>query len=113
MVGAVSCDPYQPRWRPAVSATLTLVALFAAPPVPATKPALLGVQIARGKEAVLVLAVLQDSPAEKGGLQAGDFLLRINDVRSTDLQGTVEVIRSLTPGKKVKFLIRRDGKEKV
>ncbi len=102
-----------------MTATLALLALFAAPPRPGPalekKPAYLGIQIGRGKEAgvVVVLGVLKDGPAEKGGLRAGDFLLKIDGAIPPDLQTAVQLIRALEPGKKAKFLIRRDGKESV
>ena len=97
--------------------TLTLLAFLAAPPVPGplveASPSYIGVQIARGKDegTIYIQLVVKDAPAEKAGLKSGDVLVRINDVKPADLRATVAVIRSLTPGKKVKFLIRRDGKE--
>ncbi len=82
---------------------------------PEPKPAMIGVQIAIGKDesTVVVRVVLDNSPAEKGGLKSGDVILRINDVKPTSLETAVKVIRSLKPGKKVKFLVERDGKEKT
>jgi S1-C subfamily serine protease len=79
------------------------------------KPSFVGVQIAKGKDesTIVVQIVLNNSPAEKAGLKSGDVLKRINGVKPTDLKTTVAAIRSLMPGKKVKFLIERDGKEKT
>jgi S1-C subfamily serine protease len=78
------------------------------------KPAFIGVMIAEGKEkgSVVILAAFDKSPAQKAGLKTGDVVLKINDVKPANLATAVKVIRSLEPGKKVKFLIRRDGKEK-
>lgn len=78
------------------------------------KPAYFGVQIAKAKDDkfIVVQMVLNDSPAYKGGLRGGDLLLRINDVKPETLQATVNLIKSLEPGKKVTVLIQRDGKEK-
>jgi C-terminal processing protease CtpA/Prc len=79
------------------------------------KPSMIGVQIAVGKDegTIVVRIVMDNSPAEKAGLKSGDVLKRINGIKPSDLSTTVKVIRSLKPGKKVKFLIERDGKEKT
>jgi len=78
------------------------------------KKAYIGVQIAAGKVpgTVLVQGVIADAPAAKGGLTPGDVILKIDGVKPADLATTVKFIGSLKTGKKVKFLIERDGKEK-
>jgi serine protease Do len=78
------------------------------------KKSYIGVQIAVGKEpgTVLVQAVIDNAPAAKGGLKGGDIILRIDGAKPADLATTVKVITSLKAGKKAKFLIERDGKEK-
>src|SRR5262245_23762128 len=77
------------------------------------KKAYFGVQIKLNDDKeVLVQIAFTDSPAAKAGLKAGDVILKINDVKPADLQAAVKVIQSLTPGKKVKLLIRREMKEK-
>jgi carboxyl-terminal processing protease len=77
------------------------------------KPAYFGVMIGKGKEegSIVVLSTFDDSPARKAGLKTGDLLLKINDVKPANLETAVKVIKALEPGKKVKILIRRDGKE--
>lgn len=95
--------------------TLAIATLLAVPALVAAsdKKAFIGVQIATNEDKVLLLtAVFKDSPADKAGLKARDVLLKINDVKPVDLQTAVKVIQSLKPGKKVKFLIERDGKSK-
>jgi S1-C subfamily serine protease len=78
------------------------------------KPGYLGIQIARGEEGVIVIAqVIDKSPAAKAGLKSGDRLVRINGVKPVTLVAAVAAVRSLKPGKKVKLLIERDGKEKT
>ncbi len=79
------------------------------------KPAMIGVQIARGtdEDTIVVRFVFNNSPAEKAGLKSGDIVKRINGVKPTNLAAAVAAIRSLMPGKKVKFLIEREGKEKT
>lgn len=94
-----------------MTATVILLAFFAAPPVAEKKPAFFGVQIALDKDDIVVQAVFPDSPAEKAGLKSTDVLLQINGVKPIGLNATVQVIKSLQPNKKVQVLIRRDGKE--
>jgi S1-C subfamily serine protease len=79
------------------------------------KPARVGVQITRGKEAseIIIQVVLDNSPAEKAGLKTGDRIRSINGLKPVDLKATVAVIRALKPDKKAKFVIERDGKEKT
>lgn len=79
-----------------------------------TKPAYIGVQLrlATDEKSVLVMAVINDSPAEKAGLQGGDVLVEIGGLKPTDLKTAVEIIRALEPGKKVTFRVLRDRKEK-
>lgn len=81
---------------------------------PKRAPSFIGVQIAKTKDAACaILVVTPDGPAAKAGLKGGDLILRIDGTRPADLETTVKVIRSLKPGKKVKFVIRRDGEEKT
>src|SRR5262245_7293158 len=80
----------------------------------APKPSYIGVQIAKGKDGgVVVLLGIDDGPAKKAGLKGGDVIMRIDGTKPADLQTAVKVIKSLKPGKKVKFEIKRDGKDKT
>ena len=54
--------------------------------------------------------VIEDSPAEKSGLQKGDQLIKIDDKDITHWNELVEYIEN-SPGKAVNFLIRRDQQE--
>jgi S1-C subfamily serine protease len=94
---------------------LLVPALVSAEEKEKPKASFIGVMIARGKEEgiIVVRTVINNSPAEKAGLKSGDVLKRINDVKPTTIVATVKLIRSLKPGKKVKVLIERDGKEKT
>jgi S1-C subfamily serine protease len=96
---------------------LVIPLLLAAGPPGKKAPAqkgFFGVQIrANEKDEILVMKVIPDSPAETAGLQGGDVMLRIGGVKPTTLAAAVRYIGSLKPGKKLKVLIRRDGKEKV
>src|SRR5262245_46638259 len=89
-------------------------ALVAAEEKAAPKPSYIGVQIAKNKEGeCIILKVMDRSPAEKAGLKGGDVILRIDGTKPADLDATVKVIRALKAGKKAKFEIKRDGKDKT
>jgi S1-C subfamily serine protease len=78
------------------------------------KASYIGVQIAKGKDgAVVVLSVIADGPAKKAGLKGGDVILRIDGTKPADLAAAVKVIKSLKAGKKTKFDVKRDGKDKT
>jgi len=62
---------------------------------------------------VLVSDILNDSPAEKAGLEAGDIILKIND---RDVENTGQLrntIAMVAPGTKVQLLVYRNGREKT
>jgi S1-C subfamily serine protease len=89
------------------------VALLLSPGQAEQKTSYIGVQIAQDDEkAVFIQIAIAGGPADKAGLKTGDVLVKINDVKPADIQTAVKVIQALKPGKKVKFLIKRDGKEK-
>jgi S1-C subfamily serine protease len=72
-----------------------------------------GVQIRQETDGnITIMEVINDSPAEKGGLKAGDVILKINGVKPADLKTAVAVIAALKPKQKVKVQVRRQGKEK-
>jgi serine protease Do len=65
---------------------------------------------------VLVSGVLDDSPASKAGLQAGDLLLKLNgeaiNVRFDEqMPEFMRLVTSLPIGREVPVALRRDGKE--
>jgi serine protease Do len=65
---------------------------------------------------VLVGGVLENSPADKAGFKPGDLLLRLDktatDVRFDEqMPDFMKVITSLTNGKEVPAVIKREGKE--
>jgi membrane-associated protease RseP (regulator of RpoE activity) len=58
-----------------------------------------------------VTDVVKESPAEKGGLRAGDVILRLNGLGASEaLLNTIS--RSLTPGDTVTLRVRRGGGER-
>ncbi len=73
---------------------------------------------AEGEKGVLIGGVVEDSPADKAGLQAGDRMLRLNgtatDVRFDEqMPAFMQLVSSLPIGKETSATIRRDGKERT
>jgi S1-C subfamily serine protease len=93
--------------------TLLLLAVQAVPSADAPKKAFIGVQMAvTGKpDEVIIQIVFKDSPAMKAGLKGGDILLSVDGVKFEGIKAAVDIIRSLKPGKKAKFRVRRGEKE--
>jgi hypothetical protein len=58
-----------------------------------------------------VASVVPGSPAEKAGIQAGDVLIRIDEVEIADLRGFSGVLRTLEPGQTVVATVLRNGEE--
>jgi hypothetical protein len=60
---------------------------------------------------VRVDGVVEDSPAARAGLQAGDILLRMDDREIDDLRSYSEILKQLAPGQKITVTWLRDGRE--
>ncbi len=63
-------------------------------------------------EGVLVAEVADNSPAAKGGMKAGDVILKLNGQKVNDVGELRNKIALTPPGTKVTFEILRDGKRK-
>ncbi|HID95951.1 MAG TPA: Do family serine endopeptidase [Candidatus Latescibacteria bacterium] len=63
-------------------------------------------------EGVLVSEVYEDSPAEKGGLEVGDVIVKFEGKKVKDADSFVIMVASHSPGEKVKLTVLRDGREK-
>jgi hypothetical protein len=61
-----------------------------------------------GAAGLRVVAVAPDSPAEKGGLQVGDIVLRFGETPVADLQGLASGLRRNRPGDIVSVTVQRD-----
>ena len=59
---------------------------------------------------VAVGSVVEDAPAE-GKLEAGDVIVRVDDVRAVSPEAVGDAVRSKQPGDTVTFVVRRDGDE--
>ncbi len=61
---------------------------------------------------VLVSEVVEDSPAKKAGLKAGDIITKVDDNNIENAGDLTTTIRSYEPDTKVSVAIIRDGKKK-
>ena len=68
----------------------------------------LGIEVGMEDGFIKVIAPIDDTPAQKAGIQAGDLILRLNDkpVKGMSLTEAVKVMRG-KPGTKIKLTIRR------
>ena len=64
-------------------------------------------------EGALVVRVIEDSPAEKAGLEAGDIIVAFNDVPIVLSGDLPHLIGNQTSGSKIKLDFLRDGKRSV
>jgi uncharacterized protein (TIGR03067 family) len=71
-----------------------------------------GVMLAPGEDdEVVVNSPIEGSPAEKAGVKKDDVILKVGQVKATDLETTVKAVRDIKPGSKLDLTIQRDKKE--
>jgi carboxyl-terminal processing protease len=70
----------------------------------------LGIEIARKADSIIVVAPIDDTPASRAGIKAGDQILKIDDeaTRGMELARAIQKLRG-PAGKKVVLTIMRDG----
>jgi carboxyl-terminal processing protease len=70
----------------------------------------LGIEIARKNENLVVVAPIDDTPAQRAGVRSGDLVLKIDDesTRSMELARAIQKMRG-PAGKKVMLTIMREG----
>jgi serine protease Do len=66
----------------------------------------------KGSEGVLIGEVLDDGPAAKSGLRAGDIATAIDGKAVKDVTQMRNVIAAQSPGTKIELTVYRDGKER-
>ncbi len=73
----------------------------------------LGIEIGMEAGVVKVIAPISDTPAEKAGIKAGDYIVRINDiqVQGKSLMEAVKLMRGPV-GSSIDLIIRRKGIKK-
>jgi C-terminal processing protease CtpA/Prc len=62
---------------------------------------------------VLIEKVIEDSPAEKAGLKAGDIILKIEDKDIEDYGDLVRVLNYYDPGDELSIVYSRKGSKKT
>jgi len=67
----------------------------------------------KGDGGALVSEVVDDSPADKAKLKAGDIILQVNDTRISDPEELKDVIGKMDPGTKVEITYLRSGRERT
>lgn len=72
----------------------------------------LGMEVTMENGVVLVIAPIDDTPAQRAGIQSGDYITHLDDktVRGMTLQEALEKMRG-TPGTDIKLRIARQGEE--
>ncbi len=70
----------------------------------------LGLQDSKG---ALIASVLNAGPAEKAGLRAGDVIIEVDQTSIADASELLRTIANITPGKKARLTVMRDGKQKT
>jgi len=61
----------------------------------------------------LIVKVTPDSPAQKAGLQPGDFITAVNDKKIGNSVGMLNTIADLQPGQTVVITFYRDGRQQT
>ncbi len=64
-------------------------------------------------EGVLVSGVVEDSPAEEGGLEDGDVIISFNGKRVLSVDDLTSLVRKTSPKTKIELKVIRDGKRKI
>jgi S1-C subfamily serine protease len=82
------------------------------PPKEAAKP-YLGVEVRNDAQAggPVITAVTEGSPAAKGGLKAGDVVLKVGGKATKNAKEAVAEVKKAKVGDEVTFHVKRAGKE--
>jgi S1-C subfamily serine protease len=94
-------------------AALCALAAFLAPAAARAEEqsGFVGLQIAGEEGKVVVHDVVADGPAAKAGIKAGDVIVKVGDKEVKDPMEAVAAVRAVKPGAKLKFHVKRDGKD--
>ncbi|CAA6820767.1 MAG: Carboxyl-terminal protease (EC [uncultured Thiotrichaceae bacterium] len=73
----------------------------------------LGIEVGMEDGFVKVISPIDDTPAQRAGIEAGDLIIRLDDkpVKGMTLNDAVKVMRG-KPGEAIKLLVVREGKDK-
>jgi len=74
----------------------------------------LGIEVSMEAGVVKVISPIDDTPASKAGLKAGDYIVKINDtqVQGKSLSEAVDLMRGLV-GSSIELTVRRRGEKKA
>lgn len=64
-----------------------------------------------GTNGALVQKVVEDSPAERAGLRAGDIIVAVNDEQVSTERSLPDIIGQYRPGDSVRLTVQRGGEE--
>lgn len=81
----------------------------------ATRTPFLGIQpdlAATGADGIVVRSVRENSPAQAGGLQTGDVIVKVDDTMIDGYQSLIEILIASKPGDKLKLSFKRGSEEK-
>jgi len=65
------------------------------------------------KYGALVAEVMDDSPAEKAGLEDGDLIVSLDDETVRDMNDLIDLLEETKPGDNITLMVMRDGQEKA
>ncbi|MBF0628986.1 MAG: S41 family peptidase [Magnetococcales bacterium] len=73
----------------------------------------LGIEISRDERGVKVVAPIEDTPAYRVGIKAGDIIIKIDDVNTADMD-LLEAVKKMRgkPGSKITLQVARKGENK-
>lgn len=72
---------------------------------------MLGIQMEQNEDTTSISGVIQDSPADRGGLKTGDVLISIDDVEVSRPIDVIAAVSRKDAGDEVVVVIDRDGEE--
>jgi S1-C subfamily serine protease len=75
--------------------------------LPNFKPTL-GVSGSKSSPEATILKVKDGSPAQAGGMQVGDVVVRFGEKKITDFQSLIDAVAETMPGERVPILVERD-----
>lgn len=65
----------------------------------------------KATEGALLVRLMRDGPAERGGLRAGDVIVAVDGKRVADTRDLINATAAVKPGTRGEFTVQREGKE--
>src|SRR5687768_448124 len=78
----------------------------------ASPPAAMGVKLEEREDVAMVKEVIKDSPAEKGGVQVGDVIRKIDGKEIKSSKDLIATVSKRQPGDKIRLTVERDDAER-